>query len=330
MGKIADLIRNEEEMATREGLTLSNEHDLFGIRKVCHTKEGGEEWFMDYDSMKELEKNNEEGKGVSKGRLQNWGGEGLEYLKDRTWQITGGENKASRVEIWSPYHEDPRQRKVKSWLNVEITAYCRVEEKHNDIDYAWQLYARGGHHSEKRPCEGGALKARWYFEKDEDDFVNSVVKEVCHPFYSKNTAKKKNHHVEKGHGDGRWYGSKLLVYNIDEDGKTLTKMEVWTDAGDVKNEWKKITEHVDEGEWYVQKEKEINDEMVTFEEWCGDCNRARNEILKDPGGDKREEVDNKDNPNYNRNCVALRSDDETIQFKFLSCREIDPSKRIIE
>jgi hypothetical protein len=300
---------------------------------------------MDYKSMNELEEDNEEKDGVTKGRLQNWRGEGLKYKGDGLWEATGGHNHQFRLEIWSPFNEDPNQRRRARWLNVEITAYCRVEDKHGNPDYAWQLYSRGGHHTTKRgnkqneggPCEGSALKARWYNKKDDDDDDkenNRVTKEVCHPFYSQDDPKERNPDVED-HGDGKWYGAKLLVYNIDKGGNTLTKMEVWTDSKDEKNDWKKVMEHVDEGDWEVPNSREIDGKEVTFKELCGDCDKKRDEILTDPGGDRRKKIKNKDddevdNPNYNRNCVALRTDEETIQFKSFSCREIDPSKRILD
>jgi hypothetical protein len=301
----------------------SNQRDRFDVDKIYHTKEDGQEWSMDHNSIEDL---------ADDERVQNWGkkmkdgryrgnDEGLECLRNQTWQITGGENRRSRLEVWSPRRGNEEETRRVRWLNVEITVYCRVEAKHGDPPYAWQLYCRGGHHSsnDNHQCEGSALKARWYNRErgnnGNNGNENSVVKEICHPAYSSNTAVERNRDVED-HGNGDWYGAKLIVYNIKRDNRTLTKMEVWTDPGDRTNNWKIITEYVDDGDWHVDDEFEVDDRKVRFDEWCGRCGKRRNEILSEPGG--------KDN----RNCIALRTDKETVQFKFFSCREIDPNGRI--
>lgn len=291
----------------------NNERDRFNVEKIFHTKEDGEEWFMDHDGEDELRDDE---------RVQNWrDDEGVDYRGDKVWQATGGDNGQFRLEVWSPRRGNEEQTRRARWLNVEITAYCRVREKDGNPPYAWQLYCRGGHHSSNNngQCEGSALKGRWFNHRNNEHRGNqcSVVKEICHPAYSSNTATRSIDNVED-YGNGDWYGAKLVVWNDTRGDRTLTKMEVWTDPGDRTNNWRKVTEYVDDGDWYVDEEFTVNDRRVTFDEWCGDCHggRRRNEILKDPGG--------KDN----RNCVALRTDDETLQFKFLSCREIDPDRRI--
>jgi hypothetical protein len=243
-------------------------------------------------------------------RVQNWRDEGVESRGDKEWEATGGDNRQFRLEIWSPRRGGDEETRRARWLNVEITAYCNVRDKHGDPKYAWQLYCRGGHHSQDRPCEGSALKGRWYNrEGDNRGDECSVVKEICHPAYSSNTAVERTRGVED-YGNGDWYGAKLMVYNIRRDGRTLTKMEVWTDPGDRTNDWRKVTEYVDDGDWNVDEDR--------FRDNCDECRRSRNEILTEPGG------------RDNRNCVALRTDNETIRFKYLSCREIDPDRRIHE
>jgi hypothetical protein len=289
---------------------LSSELDLFGIRKIYHTKEGGEEWFMDYDSMRDLERDE---------RVQNWRGEGLEHRGDKIWQATGGDNGQFRLEVWSPKHEDEERRRKARWRNVEITVYCRVIRRTENRPYAWQLYSRGGHHSGRRPCEGSALKARWW----NSDGKNSVVKEICHSAYTPNTATTSNNIQGQDHyGNNRWYGSKLVIYNIKDGDRTFTKQEVYTDhdAGDsdkpvIRNNWRKVTEHVDRGGWFASQS--------CFDSDCRGCGRARDEILRKPGGDMRRQ-----SPNFHRNLIALRTDKETIRFAFFSGREIDSGRPV--
>ena len=290
---------------------MSNEEfDDFHIRKIYHTKTDGQEWYMDNEDLDAV-RNDE--------RIQNWRENGnnkvgLRSLGNNEWEAKGTSDKRQlRLEIWSPAEGNEDEQRRSRWLNVEITAYCKVEDSSESPTYAWQLYCRGGSHRNNHRCEGSALKARWRRRNNKV----SVVKEICHGAYTENEAEERDRRVER-FGDGKWYGAKLIVYNVDSD--THTKQEVWvdetTDSGDQKNRWEKVTEYVDNGDWEV--EETADDEDDTFKKHCRDnnCDRRRDEILTKPGG------------RNNRNCVALRTDNVTIHFKHFSCREIDPSRRV--
>jgi hypothetical protein len=86
--------------------------------------------------------------------------------------------------------------------------------------------------------------------------------------------------------DDRWVGIKLVVYDLD-DGDV--KLELWVDDGDETNNWKKVTEYVDDGQWKVAG---------------SDCDRDSDDIIDDGsrGG--------------------FRVDDSEFEFKKLSIREI--------
>jgi hypothetical protein len=86
--------------------------------------------------------------------------------------------------------------------------------------------------------------------------------------------------------DDRWVGIKLVVYDLD-DGDV--KLELWVDDGDETNNWKKVTEYVDDGKWKVAG---------------SDCDRDSDDIIDDGsrGG--------------------FRVDDSEFEFKKLSIREI--------
>jgi hypothetical protein len=290
---------------------LSNdEFDDFHVRKIYHTKADGQEFYLKHNDLDALK--NEE-------RVKNWrdgGGNnkvGLRSLGNNKWEAKGTSDKRQlRLEIWSRKLEGEEESRKARWLNVEITAYCRVKSTSGDPDYAWQLYCRGGSHRNNDRCQGSALKARW---RRENNKVN-VIKEICHGAYTKPEAEKEDDRIEE-FGDGKWYGAKLIVYNVRDNGKTHTKQEVWvdetTDSGEQKNKWEKVTEHVDKGDWKV----ESPDHLAIWTEHCKDkCPKSIDAILTTPGGKN------------NRNCVALRTDKVTIQFKFFSCREIDPSRRV--
>lgn len=267
---------------------------------------------MDHENLDEVKEDE---------RIQNWRENDnnrvdLRSLGDNKWEAKGTSDKRQlRLEVWSPREGDEDERRRSRWLNVEITAYCRVENSSGKPNYAWQLYCRGGSHRNNRRCEGCALKARW---RRKNNKVN-VVKEICHGAYTEPEAEERDSRVEK-FGDGKWYGSKLIVYNTGEGDNAHTKMEVWddepTDSGDVKNDWKKVTEYEDDGDWEVEEKQDDDDD--DFKKCCEDnnCDRRRDQILTTPGG------------RDNRDCVALRTDKVTIHFKFFSCREIDPSKPV--
>jgi hypothetical protein len=77
-----------------------------------------------------------------------------------------------------------------------------------------------------------------------------------------------------------------VVYDLD-DGDV--KLELWVDDGDETNNWKKVTEYVDDGQWKVAG---------------SDCDRDSDDIIDDGsrGG--------------------FRVDDSEFEFKKLSIREI--------
>ncbi len=44
----------------------------------------------------------------------------------------------------------------------------------------------------------------------------------------------------------RWIGIKFMIYDV---GKGHVKLELWIDDGDETNNWKKVTEYIDDGGW---------------------------------------------------------------------------------
>lgn len=276
--------------------------DKWGINKMYHTKAGGEEYFMSMDSL-------------SDPRIQNVDGEGVTKASDGSWQGTGGSNGQLRVELWSPAYSDTTQRRNARWLNVEITAYCKITA--GSASYAWQLYSRGGHHSGNYPCEGSAYKARFIDSSAE----TAVTKEVCHSSYASNEGRKTGiAGVSGGFGNGTWHGTKLVMYNINENGTLYPRLEIYVDTNCsdgngnlvIKNNWVLTSVYTDRGGWYAGED--------SFGTDCNGCGRARDEILRTAGGNTRS-----GHANFNRNLVALRTDGVTIRWKYFSGREIDPA-----
>jgi hypothetical protein len=252
------------------------ELDKFGIKKIYPTARGGNEWYVDMDDPTR--------------DLRNIDNVRFRKNDDGSWRVSADQ---IRMEAWSPPDE--------KWLNVEITAYAKIESGSNEL---LQLYSRGGHHSSRDECLGSAYKARLY-----GDGTAAWNKEISHPAYAGNRAETR---ATRDPLEDRWIGFKAVIYNFvdEEDGKTYVRLESYVDDDVtdedgslvVANNWKLASVYEDRGGWRT------ND--GDFDRSCG---RDRDEILTGPGGTSTQ------------NIAAWRSDDLTWSFKYLSVREIDPT-----
>jgi hypothetical protein len=193
----------------------SQAYDPLGIRKIYPTKPVSEESFMKMDDL------------LGDPRVMNAGGENIKKKSDDSWESDGGDNGELRLEAWSPDYSSNKERKAARWLNVEITCHVKVmEKKKNEKNeyppYAWQLYSRGGHHSKNNPCGASLYKGRWWNTK----CANSFLKEICHPAYSANQATVENIvSADDGcYGNKRWYGAKLIMHNVVQNGDKYPKL----------------------------------------------------------------------------------------------------------
>ena len=241
---------------------------------IYPTKEGGQEWYV---NMQEPRSDN---------YFRNL--DNLELVNNGdSWRVSADQ---VRMEAWS--NEDEK------WLNVEVTAYARIESGSNEL---LQLYSRGGHHTDRDQCEGSAYKARLY-----GNGVAAWTKEVTHPAYAGNRGEIQ---VTDTPLEGRWVGFKAVFYNFEEDGQTYVRLESYidddvTDSNGnlvVGNNWKLASVVEDRGGWATDNSD--------FNESCG---RERDEILSEPGGTD------------SQNIVGFRTDGIGWSFKYLSAREIDP------
>ena len=248
--------------------------DIFGVEMIYPTKEGGQEWYVNMQEPR------------SDSFFRNLGNLDLLNIGD-SWHISADQ---VRMEAWS--EEDEK------WLNVEVTAYARLESGSNEL---LQLYSRGGHHTDRDQCEGSAYKARLY-----GNGVAAWNKEITHPAYAGNRGEIQ---VTDTPLDGRWVGFKAVIYNFEEDAETYVRLESYIDDdvtdsdGNlvVGNNWRLASVVEDRGGWATD-----NDD---FNESCG---RERDEILSEPGGTD------------SQNIVGFRTDGIDWSFKYLSAREIDP------
>ena len=166
------------------------------------------------------------------------------------------------------------------WKNVEMTGYFKLEQG----DDQFTLIARQGPtYNDDGGC--GAYGYYGMVSAEGDAFFKKKL--FHHGGYSDRTAVKEN---VIGNLDGRWVGVKLIVYDLDKDD---VKLELWVDDGDEQNQWKKVTEYIDDGDWAVSG---------------SDCDRSDDDIIEEGtrGG--------------------FRVDNSEFDFKDLSIREIQPGQ----
>jgi PKD repeat protein len=197
----------------------------------------------------------------------------VDYSGNGVWHVnaeTGSQEHGIRMHVDSPNGK---------WVNTEITGYFRVLSGSDQIT----MIARHGpsYHDD------GGCQAYGYYG------MTAVDGEV---FF-----KKKLYHFDGGYTErlaqidalenliDRWVGMKFVVYDL-ENGDV--KLELWIDEGDMTNNWKKVTELVDDGSLEV--------------EGGDDCDRQSNHIIKE--GTRS----------------SYRVDDSEFDFKKLSVREIEP------
>jgi len=260
--------------------------DKFGITRIYPTEHNGREWYVNMDDPSSDGIFNTTSK--------------LTRQIDGSWRVNaqglpGDREGAVRLQVFTPPGEQ-------EWKNVEITGYVKVvrtaghdSDKKSDLEDILQWYARGGKHSSNSPCEGTSLKGRIHLNG-----TVSWAKEIWHdggytfekagvqatsPLVMKKSSGGRYH-------DGRWFGYKVVMYNIDHD--KAVKMETYLDEN-ADNNWRKVTELVDNGDWYSYDPHfyDVN------------CGRPPNYIVTNGGP-----------------IAAFRSDDIIWDFKDLSIREI--------
>jgi len=125
-----------------------------------------------------------------------------------------------------------------------------------DENFAW--YARGGRHTgsgSPEGCEGAAYKADLFY-----DGRVRFAKEQWHVSYVFTDHKDATSSIE-----GKWVGFKGIMYNIQENGETAVKMEIWLDKNNDGN-WEKVDENIDRGGWGDEGEEcgGAPDQVITW------------------------------------------------------------------
>jgi hypothetical protein len=264
----------------------TNEVDIFGTNEIYPTKENGREWYINTNNTQ-----NDKLFSTSAEITKQPDGS----LRVSAEHLPGDRRGDVRLEVNTPPNED-------QWKDVEITGYVKVVEttghasnKDSDTKNIFQWYARGGEHSTRVPCEGSALKARLYLNG-----TAAWVKEIWHNGgYTDNEARVlampplvTEHDSMGRYYDGKWFGLKAVIFNIDQD--SAVKMEMYVDKN-ADNNWTKVNTLIDKGAWYSD-DPDFDDV---------DCDRPRNYIVTNSGP-----------------IVGFRTDYMIWDFNNLSVREI--------
>src|SRR5215208_4433900 len=242
--------------------------DKFGIDELYPTADNGPVWFL----------NNEQPEEDGNFLLTSAEPVKLQQEDSNVFELdaeTGSQKHGVRLHANSPDGE---------WKNVEMTGYFKLHEGNDQFT----LIGRQG---PTYNDDGGCGAYGYYGLLDANGDAYFKKKLFHHGGYTGRTAVEESVVDDL---DNRWVGIKLVVYDLDGGD---VKLELWVDDGDETNNWKKVTEYVDDGDW---------------ETHGSDCDRDSDDKIDDGtrGG--------------------FRVDDSEFEFKDLSIREIDADQGIAD
>ena len=237
--------------------------DKFGIEEIYPVADNGAVWYINnenpqsdnnfyFRSLEDIDLDKEERQG--------------EFKMDAE---TGTERHGVRIHVDSPNGE---------WKNVEMSGYFKLLDGQDEFT----LIARHGpsYH------EDGGCDAYGYYGMLSAEGDAFFKKKTYHHGggYTARTAVAENVVSEV---QDRWIGIKFMVYDVDNGD---AKLELWIDDGDETNNWKKVTEYVDDGEWETDESH---------------CDRPEDYII------------------HSGTRASFRVDNSEFEFKKLSVKEIE-------
>lgn len=237
--------------------------DKFGIKEIYPVANNGAVWYINnedpqsdnnfyFRSLEDIDLDEEEGQG--------------EFKMDAE---TGTDKHGVRIHVDSPKGE---------WKNVEMSGYFKLLAGQDEFT----LIARHGpsYH------DNGGCDAYGYYGMLSTDGDAFFKKKTYHHGggYTDRTAVAENVVNEL---QDRWIGIKFIVYDV---GNGDVKLELWIDDGDETNNWKKVTEYIDDGDWETAESH---------------CDRPKDYIIE--SGTR----------------ASFRVDDSEFEFKKLSVKEIE-------
>jgi len=212
--------------------------DVFGIKMLYPTKQGGDEWFMNMDNPTIDLSRFDPKTTITRNSDGSWK---TRSTKVRMNVFTASGYHPERIDTYNQallaqkgYMQDPGD-----WKNVEITGYVKVNSFSEDDNFAW--YVRGGRHYDDEKYEGTAYKGHLFYSGR-----TRFAKEQWH---ANGYSFASNIYDKIDDMEDSWVGIKFVAYNFVKNGKTCVKLELWVDENQSKTNWVKINEYVDDGGW---------------------------------------------------------------------------------
>ena len=260
------------------------------VAMVYPTMKGGDEWFMGPNLQ--IDKRFEANANLSENQDGSWSVNSTGQITLNIWTNSSGDFR-QQEEMDTYNHSITEARgywyKPSDWKNVEMTGYFKLNDYEDD---EYSTYSRSiWHNRTHNGCGGSDYKLKLHF-----DGSVTFDKEEWHVHYSDQPKPEllPEHKIIEGLGNltNKWIGLKSVVYNIEQNGTSYPKMEMWIDQNN-NNTWKKIHEYVDKGGWGSTMSR---------------CGGAPDQLIT-----------------WGSPVVTFRWDDTAnVDFKNLSVREIQP------
>jgi hypothetical protein len=214
---------------------------------IYQTKVDGDEWFMDPDELNK-DKIFDANANLTRNRDGSWSVDSKEHTRLDVW--TKGSGDFRREGAMDTYNHSIIEArgfwyKPSDWKNTEMTGYFKLNEY---VEDEYNTYSRSiWHNKTHNGCGGSDYKLKLHF-----DGSVSLDKEEWHVHYTDQPKPPwtPEHKIIDGLGNltNKWVGLKNIVYNIDQNGTSYPKVEMWIDQNN-SNVWKKVHEYVDRGRW---------------------------------------------------------------------------------
>jgi hypothetical protein len=228
--------------------TIENRTETIQGSMVYQTKVDGDEWFMDYEELNK-DKRFDANANLIRNRDGSWSVDSKKHTRLDVWTKGSGDFRRERaMDTYNHSIIEARGFWYKSsdWKNTEITGYFKLNEY---VEDEYSTYSRSiWHNKAHNGCGGSDYKPKLHF----DDGSVSLDKEEWHVHYTDQPKPPwmPERKIIEGLGNltNEWVGLKNIIYNIEQNGTSYPKMEMWIDQNN-SNVWKKVHEYVDRGGW---------------------------------------------------------------------------------
>ena len=214
--------------------------DIFGIKKLYPTKNGGEEWYLNMENPLSDSRFNPQNT-ITKNPDGSWKMKATK-VRMSVYTSTGYDGNDIPTLDHSIIASKGYMLAPNDWRNFEMTQYVKVNTSPSDDNFSPN--GRGGRHTGDGPpegCEGSSMKGDVFFSGKV-----RFAKEQWHVSYVFTNLKSPTGSIED-----KWIGIKFIVYNFVENNKVVVKTELWLDTNNSGN-FVKVDENVDRGGWGTQ------------------------------------------------------------------------------